>query len=160
MAKPTVELIAALRRTADKLEKGAGYQWGHMGACNCGHLAQELTGMSKGEIHQYAMRKYGDWTEQVMDFCPTSGMPMDLLISQMLEAGLSTEDLKNLEKLSDKDILQRMPEDMRYPRHNVKQDVVTYMKVWAEMLEERYLSSETCMNTGFVLEMITSVEEV
>jgi hypothetical protein len=85
---------------------------------------------------------------------------MDLLISQMLEAGLSTEDLKNLEKLSDKDILQRMPEDMRYPRHNVKQDVVTYMKVWAEMLEERYLSSETCMNTGFVLEMITSVEEV
>ena len=40
MAKATPVLIEALRKTAKKLEKGARYQWGHMGCCNCGNLAQ------------------------------------------------------------------------------------------------------------------------
>ena len=143
MAKATPELIAGLRRTANKLEKGAGYQWGHMGCCNCGNLAQELTGLSKAEIHQYAMRRHGDWTEQAMDYCSTSGMPMDLLISQLLDAGLSTEDLKNLEKLSDPEVLRNMPQDRRYPKHNVREDVIAYMQTWANLLEEKFLSSSS-----------------
>ena len=153
MAKATPELIAGLRRTANKLEKGAGYQWGHMGCCNCGNLVQELTGLSKGEIHQYAMRKHGDWTEQAMDYCPTSGMPMDLLISQLLDAGLSTEDLKNLEKLADSEVLRNMPEDKRYPRHNVREDVVAYMQTWANLLEEKFLSSSALPNFERVQEL-------
>ena len=36
MATANPELIAALERTASKLQQGASYQWGHMGACNCG----------------------------------------------------------------------------------------------------------------------------
>ncbi|WP_342626366.1 hypothetical protein [Belliella baltica] len=63
MARPSVELISAFRRTIDKLKNGAPYQWGHMGACNCGNLAQEITEFSKGEIHQDAMQRYGDWNE-------------------------------------------------------------------------------------------------
>jgi hypothetical protein len=141
MAKATAELIAALRRTAAKLDKGVGYQWGHMGSCNCGHLAQELSGLSKAEIHAYAMRKYGDWTEQVQDYCPSSKMPMDLLISTMLEAGLSTDDLKNLERLSDQSVLENLKGGKRYLNKNSRADVVEYLKTWASMLENEYLKS-------------------
>ena len=103
MARPNLELIDALRRTARKLNQGAPYQWGHMGGCNCGNLAQELTKLSKDQIHTYAMQRYGDWNGQVDDYCATSLMPIDLVISEMLGAGLMLEDLKHLEKLSDHD---------------------------------------------------------
>jgi hypothetical protein len=41
MAKATPEFIQALRSAIAKLEKSDDYQWGHMGSCNCGYLAQE-----------------------------------------------------------------------------------------------------------------------
>ena len=67
MAKATPFLIEAIRNTARSLEKSEKYQWGHMGSCNCGHLAQELTRLNASEIHQRAMQKYGDWNEQLND---------------------------------------------------------------------------------------------
>ncbi|WP_266369060.1 DinB family protein [Tellurirhabdus rosea] len=141
MARPTPELIDALRRTARKLQNGAPYQWGHMGGCNCGNLAQEITRLSKDQIHAYAMERYGDWNEQVADYCPTSQMPIDLLISEMLSAGLTTDDLKNLEKLSDKKILARFPIERRFLKHNRRDDVVAYLHEWAAMLEEEWLET-------------------
>ncbi len=140
MANANPELIAALRRSASKLSKGAAYQWGHMGSCNCGNLAQELTGLSKGEIHAYALRKYGDWTEQSMDYCVGSGMPMDLLISQLLENGLSIEDLKNLEKLEDNDVLHNLAGGKRHLIHNKREDLIAYMVSWADLLEKKFLA--------------------
>lgn len=139
MARPNPELIDALRRTAKKLTEGAPYQWGHMGGCNCGNLAQELTKLSKDQIHAYAMQRYGDWNEQVDDYCTTSFMPIDLVISEMLGAGLALEDLKHLEKLSDRQVLQRFPLEKRFLKHNVRNDVVAYMNEWANLLEEQLL---------------------
>ncbi len=139
MAKASPELIIAIRKTALKLEKGAPYQWGHMGSCNCGNLAQEITKMSKADIHAYAMRGRGDWNDQIMDFCPTSGMPMDLLISQMLEAGFSRKDLMSLEKLSDSKILERIPDKMHLYQ-NRREDVVLYLNTWADLLQDELLS--------------------
>jgi hypothetical protein len=140
MAKASFHLINALRKAADKISKGAAYQWGHMGSCNCGHLVQEITTMNKAQIHAIAMEKYGDWTEQVADFCPQSKLPMDVLISELLDAGLSLEDLKNLEKLSDKAVLHSLKGSQKYLRHNVRADVVLYMRTWAGLLEEQLLS--------------------
>ncbi len=48
------------------------------------------------------MQRYGDWNEQLNDYCPTSGFPMDELISEMMNFGFDRDDLKNLERLSDK----------------------------------------------------------
>jgi hypothetical protein len=84
MARVTIELIQILRNTAHTLAQSRSYQWGHMGACNCGFLAQEITRLRKDEIHSRAMQRYGDWAEQLNDYCPTSGLPMDALISEML----------------------------------------------------------------------------
>ncbi len=139
MARPTPKLIDALRRTARSLKDGAPYQWGHMGGCNCGNLAQELTKLNRDQIHQYAMQRYGDWNEQVEDYCSTSQMPIDLIINEMLNAGLMLEDLKHLEKLDDRQVLIRLPLESRHLKHNVRDDVVSYMKAWADLLEEQFL---------------------
>jgi hypothetical protein len=141
MAKPNLELIQHIRNAAIKLQGSATYQWGHMGSCNCGFLAREISNLTKGEIHQRAMQKYGDWNEQVDDYCPESRLPMDELISQMLNAGLDRKDLKNLEKLSDSKVLKRLPEKQRHLIHNRRDDVVLYLNLWADMLEENLVES-------------------
>ena len=138
MARPTPMLIEALRQTARNLKNGASYQWGHMGGCNCGNLAQELTRLDKNQIHRYAMERYGDWNKQLDDYCPASQMPIDVIINEMVMAGLQIEDLKHLEKLDDRVVLLRLPLEKRYLRHNVREDVVTYMNTWASLLEEQF----------------------
>ncbi|MEK6477796.1 hypothetical protein WJR50_09690 [Catalinimonas sp. 4WD22] len=140
MAKPNPELIYALRNAAQKLQDSQNYQWGHMGSCNCGYLVQEVTKLSKADIHEYAMRtRGGDWSEQALDFCPTSGYLMDQVISYMLDAGMDIVDFKHLERLSDKEVLQKLPVEERHLRHNYKEDVVKYMYAWAELLEEKLM---------------------
>ncbi len=133
MAAANLRLIQALRDAAQKLAVNAPYQWGHMGSCNCGHLAQELTQVSKQEIHRFAMYGHGNWTDQSHEYCPTSGLPMDLLISAMLDAGLEIQDLENLEKLSDTKVLKFL--GVQSLRYNQRQNVVRYLRAWAEMLE-------------------------
>jgi hypothetical protein len=141
MARPNKKLITALRRAATKLNDGIDYQWGHMGACNCGHVAQEITNLTKGEIHTYAMRGHGDWTEQVEAYCPTSDFPMDLVISEMIVAGFSLEDLMNLERLKDHEVLSTIPfEKRRALKHNSREDVALYLNAWANLLEEKLRS--------------------
>ncbi|MCC5932300.1 MAG: hypothetical protein JJU28_23850 [Cyclobacteriaceae bacterium] len=141
MATANPTLIHALRNTAKKLKEGASYQWGHMGACNCGNLAQELTPFSKAEIHAFAMERHGDWSQQILEFCPASGYPMDLLIDNLIKTGLTLDDLSNLEKLSDQLILKRLPEARKYLNHNRKEDVILYMETWANLLEDQLLLS-------------------
>ncbi|QKZ11446.1 hypothetical protein [Spirosoma sp. KUDC1026] len=138
MARPTPMLIEALRQTARNLKNGAHYQWGHMGGCNCGNLAQELTKLDKAQIHHYAMERYGDWNRQLDDYCPSSQMPIDVIINEMVSAGLQIEDLKHLEKLDDRAVLLRLPLEKRHLRHNVREDVITYMNTWASLLEEQF----------------------
>ena len=140
MAQIRFELIQALRTTAQKIEHNSSYQWGHMGLCNCGFLAQEITSLSKDEIHRRAMQRHGDWSEQLNDYCPTSGLPMDNLIDQLVDFGFTLEELRHLERLSDPAVLHRLPIQKRYLSHNVKADVITYMTTWANLLEESLIN--------------------
>jgi len=143
MAKANLKLIEAIRKTIQKLENGEKYQWGHMGSCNCGHLAQELTNLSKAEIHEYAlMTRSGDWADQVSAFCSKSGLHMDIVIDEMLRAGLTREDLVNLERLADPKILKSLPKKDRYLKHNKKEDVIKYFKAWSSILEKEWANVE------------------
>jgi hypothetical protein len=139
MAKPSLHLIAALRATALRLQTDQTYQWGHMGLCNCGFLAQEVTRLTKAEIHQRAMVSHGDWSEQLNDYCPTSARPLDDVISQLIAFGFDTDDLKDLERLSDANTLKVLP-DHDHLAYNVKADVIRYIKAWANLLEDRLLN--------------------
>src|SRR5512142_3106553 len=106
MATPNHELVRALRVTADRLAGDATYQWGHMGMCNCGHLAQATTGLSAAEIHSAAQAREGDWEAQANDYCPTSGQLIDHILAAMFSLGLTRQDVRNLEKLADWNVLR------------------------------------------------------
>lgn len=138
MATPSLYLVDALRRTAQKLESGAMYQWGHSGSCNCGHLAQEITQLTKAQIHQHAMATgRGDWNDQLNEYCATSNFSIDLIISELVSKGLALEDLQRLEYLSDPVIIKAVG---RHLRHNLREDVVQYLYTWATLLEDELVS--------------------
>lgn len=143
MATTSLQLIEALRNTARTLASSTHYQWGHMGACNCGFLAQEITKQRKEEIHSKAMERSGDWTEHLNDYCATSGLLFDDLISSLLAFGLDVEDLKHLERLSDGEVLRTLPLEKRNLQHNRKEDVIIYLSAWADLLEIRLLEGIT-----------------
>lgn len=136
MAIASIPLIQLLRKTAQRLENSPQYQWGHMGHCNCGHLAQELTGLPPEKIHQAAMLRYGDWTEQSRAYCPDSGLPIDYIVGELRAIGLSGRDIEQLEWLSDDKINRRLPTAQRHPKRNNKADVIAYLNAWATLLEE------------------------
>jgi hypothetical protein len=137
MARSSIVLLEALRETAGRLRWGARYEWGHMGSCNCGHLAQTITRNSKGQIHGAAMWRYGDWREQLRDYCPHSGLPLDEIIDQMLDMGITREDLAHLETLSHPSVTARLPQHRRHLKYNLRDDVVLYLETWADLLEEQ-----------------------
>lgn len=137
MAKASRELIYTLRKTAVRLRSGAPYQWGHLGSCNCGHLAQTLTLKSKGEIHAEALKRVGDWGDVSAQYCETSGLPIDDIIGAMLNVGLNLNDIECLENLSDRKVLAQLPAQQRHLQHNNREDVITYLSIWADLLESQ-----------------------
>ena len=136
MARANERLIEAIEQTIQKISSGAGYQWGHMGMCNCGHLVQALTQKSQREIHEAALLRAGDWGQQSIDYCPTSGLPLDAIISEMLEAGLTLDDINYLERLNDPKVLARIPLEERWLKRNDKEHLVKYLETWGELLRE------------------------
>lgn len=137
MARPSIELINILRRTAEHMSASVEYQWGHMGACNCGFLAQEITRLSRGEIHRRALQGHGDWSEQLNDYCPTSGLLFDDVISELLNAGFDSDDLKQLENLNSPLILNEL--SGVHLQRNSRTDAVLYLRTWADVLERELL---------------------
>lgn len=144
MARANADLIFTLRQTAQRLNGNVSYQWGHMGMCNCGHLAQSITGLAGGEIHQSALVREGDWEQQASDYCPTSGNLIDAVLAAMFDLGLTRSDIRHLEKLSDPAVLRRIG---RHPRFNSRDDVVLYMTAWADLLQES-VSEPQCVSAS------------
>ena len=131
-------LAEALRVTASRISDGDRYKWTHMGACNCGHLAQTVTFNTPEELHTLALQRAGDWSEQTREYCPTSGYPLDFVISALIELGASLQELRDLERLNDPRVLKRIPtERRRNLNHRSREDVVLYMETWADQLEEQ-----------------------
>ena len=139
MAKPTIELIDALRETATRLKDGANYSWGHHGACNCGNLLQVVTHLTESEIRQYAHAATGEWTELAQEFCPVTNTPLTLLITKLEALGLTNTDIHHIEYLTDREVLQNLPGGFRWLKRNKKEDAIIYFETFANLLEEKLL---------------------
>jgi hypothetical protein len=139
MAHPNIELIAALRETAKRLQNGAAYAWGNHGTCNCGNLLQVITNLSKEDILSYAQTGIGEWTELAEEYCVVSDAPVGMLITKLLEKGLTPTDIHNIEYLQDRDVLARLPEGFRWLKRNKREDVIVYLETFANMLEDKLL---------------------
>ncbi|WP_217606746.1 hypothetical protein [Chitinophaga sp. GbtcB8] len=139
MAQPNIELIAALRETAKRLKNGAPYAWGNHGTCNCGNLLQVVTNLSKDDILYYAQTGIGEWTELAEEYCVVSNAPVAMLITRLLEKGLTPTDIHNIEYLQDRDVLDRLPGGFRWLKRNQRDDVVVYLETFATLLEDKLL---------------------
>ncbi|HEY8916317.1 MAG TPA: hypothetical protein VIM87_07750 [Chitinophaga sp.] len=139
MAQPNIELIAALRETAKRLKNGAPYAWGNHGTCNCGNLLQVVTNLSKEDILYYAQTGIGEWTELAEEYCVVSNAPVAMLITKLLETGLTPTDIHNIEYLQDRDVLDRLPGGFRWLKRNQRDDVVVYFETFATFLEDKLL---------------------
>lgn len=145
MAQPTIELIAALRETAQRLKQGVHYAWGHHGACNCGNLLQVVTHLSEDEILRYAHTGTGEWTELAEEFCPVTNAPLSLVILKLEQIGLTPTDIHNIEYLGDKAVLKNLAGGFRWLKRNKREDAIAYFEAFANMLEEE-LSQKVCLN--------------
>jgi hypothetical protein len=139
MTTPTTTLISALASTVARLRADATFRWTHMGACTCGHLAQTLTDLPREAIHRAALQRAGDWGEQAIDVCPTSGLPMDHILQTMFDVGLTSADIAHLERLSDPRVLARFPLGERHLDYRRKDDVIRYLEAFTAMLREAML---------------------
>lgn len=137
MAKPSIKLVAALRETANRLRNGAKYSWGNHGACNCGHLLQVITPLTEGEILRYAHTGNGEWTELAEEYCGITSTPVGLLVSKLEKAGLTPVDIRHLEYLTDREVLEHLPGGFRWLKRNLREDVIVYFETFAQLLEER-----------------------
>jgi len=131
------QLIQALREAAFEIKSRNNYHWGNMGRCNCGFLAQKLTPFTPAEIHSMAMKGHGDWNEQLNDYCPDSQYPMDRLIFDLLQFGLSLKELSELEKLSNPEVLKETQKVKPFLQFNDPDDASLYMNTWAFLLEKK-----------------------
>ena len=141
MAHPNITLINALRDAAQKLRDGAHYAWGHHGSCNCGHVLQVITQLSKEEIVRHAQTVYGEWTEIADDYCGVTDAPAYLLVSKLEKIGLTPTDIHNLEYLEDRKVLEALPGGFRWLKKNVREDVIIYFETFATVLEDQLISS-------------------
>jgi peroxiredoxin family protein len=67
-------------------------------------------------------------------------MPMDEIISSMMDSGLERKDMMDLERLKNQEVRRYMGRRGMKLFHNSKEDVVDYMIAWAEFLEEKLLA--------------------
>ncbi len=141
MANPNIELIAALRTTATRLQNGAPYAWGNHGACNCGNLLQVITDLSKEEILTYAHSGIGEWTELAEDYCGVTNAPVSLLLKKLQDAGLTPTDIHHLEYLDDRQVLNALPGGFRWLKRNQREDVILYFETFAQLLEDQLIES-------------------
>jgi hypothetical protein len=131
----SANLVHALRTVADRLAAGAPFQWGHMGHCNCGHLAQVVTRRTAAEIHQAAiLRRTGEWSEYANDYCP-SGALIDDVFEDLLAVGMTRQDIAHLEDLSDPDVLAAVGRG--HLRRNDRDDAIAYFRAYADLVERR-----------------------
>lgn len=139
MAHPNLTLIGALRQAAQNLRRGAPYAWGHHGSCNCGHLLQVVTNLSKEEILRYAQTGLGEWTEIAEEACSLTDAPASLMIAKLEAMGLTPSDIHQLEYLNNKEVLNRLPGGFRWLQKNLREDAIIYFETYAQLLEDRLL---------------------
>lgn len=134
MSQKVEGLISILKKTSDRIRSGAPFQWTHQGHCNCGHLAQTVTGLEPGKIHKLALSGEGEWRHHAQEYCQTSGLDVDELIDRLLAAGLTLDELAHLELLSDPEILEWLPSDKPHLNYRSREDAVLYFDTWTDIL--------------------------
>jgi hypothetical protein len=136
------KLITALRTALKVLENGTfPYNWEHCSSCNCGVVFCALTGKSPRDLVSLIPRgqtEKSTWIDRIGYHCPITGVPTNTFINGLFAAGLTLEDIKNLEFLSDPKVITKLKETgfTEKIKKSDKQHVIAYLRAWVDVLIE------------------------
>ena len=137
----TKQLIDGLRTAAEWIESSyVEYNWDLYSTCNCGILAKVITGLSRKEVTDQVLEMPSFsfqrmWSDKV-NYCHQTGLPMPLVITTLLNAGMKVSDFEKLEWLD-------IPVDQRDAEEGLQKDkssVISFMRTWADQLEVQLLN--------------------
>lgn len=134
------KLITALRLAASAIENRAvKYDWYRPQYCNCGIVACCVLGIKPPSLRRRIMRLAGrgveaSWAGMADCACPRAVA----LFKSLFLAGFTRKDFKQLEDLSNPNVIRRMRKaGMKGEiRRTVCDDAVAYMRAWADLLAE------------------------
>lgn len=132
-----------LEATADKIEAG-DFCWTESYRCTDGNLAQVVMGLTAQQLKQLMKEETGSiywcWSNEVKVVCPSTGLPMRLVVQALLKAGFSEEEITWIEGMSNIAVLQaagistdRFVNDSHLDKSK-PEFVVRYLRTWANML--------------------------
>lgn len=133
------KLISAIKETIIDLETGRKvYNWDNTTSCNCGLLAQNICGLHhtvlQNIIQSSPMPKIQQqalWSNKVR--CDFTGLPMKEVFDNLYEAGLTAQDISELETLSSSLILKEV--GVAVLNNEERNDVLKYFRAWLRILE-------------------------
>ncbi len=134
------ELIEALQGAIHQLKtRPESYNWSNAEKCNCGILAQHVTGAGQEGVSRMLFEGdvYGSYCGMLDDSkaCPTTGMPLGEIFEKMWSVGLVPDDLRDLEFLDNPIIMQEAGFYKYHLDHNKIIAVVAYMEAWVRILQ-------------------------
>ncbi len=138
-------LAQDLSNVINALEKDAfHYDWTDPSTCNVGLVAQAITHKTAGEISNIYYSDYREsieitkkpsWTSSINYYCSLTGRDLKGIVGDLRAAGLSNNDIKNLEYLQDPRILARSGIDVKNPDYYRKRDnLIKYLKAWKGLI--------------------------
>lgn len=158
----SAEKIQVLKDTLDGLNGRKKYEWANHGQCNCGMLAQTITGRTGSSIENaFDKSEVGSWTTNIEAFkdqnstnCSTTGRPVAEIIKKMFDKGFTVQELIDLEWLRNPEILIRakqlgnweVQDESAYRNKEEKKDnykyesrtnLKLYLQAWLQILEEK-----------------------
>lgn len=109
------KLITALRTAAKALEDGTfAYNWKKPESCNCGVIASTLMNKSisglRSVLPESIPTEEGldcSWRGFVQNYCPVTGLSENVVLKALQEAGMSQQDIVELETLSNALVCER-----------------------------------------------------
>ena len=88
-------------------------------------------------FHEAAQQRAGDWGQQALEYCGQTGLEMDHILQKLLDLGLTRADIRDIERLSNSDVLRRMGGMATGVTHFARTDAIAYFEAWADLLEEQ-----------------------
>jgi len=79
----------------------------------------------------------GAWEPENVGACQVTGTPLDEVLGQMYALGLTPSDVVHLERLSGREVRQRLGTSTIRFEHHRRENVVAYLEAWADLLEEQ-----------------------
>lgn len=187
MARPSVRLVTALRETAARLRRPETvYRWSRFSLCNCGHLAQTVTGLEPGVIESASHAQGRDWGDQARafagapsfavlareaeplgegthepegaDVCSFSRRSLDDIVAALLSIGLEPNDIDALERLNDCAVRRRLGADAVELSHADRDHVIAYLEAWADLLAEQLEREASRLARGLDVELPLAAE--